>query len=259
MVKLTWQIVSHPMPTPNPRTACSEGTCCGHHNLVLYAVRRSMRLLIAFALFAAPAQSLKVAWFHPPKTGTSFGTTLFQYASKNQPQHLPATARMSTCDVNALPGAGDPVRRPYEAHLCHGATDSFFQRFPLNPYFRGVSFWPPGVDVGRHVAITQHNFDNFVGHARARRDAQAARRSPPCINIWLFMLGKSSLQLARKAGAWRVRSSWRVRPRARARVRRRTRTRARLPLIGALDRQRVGSRALRTACWLVCAVLRPFP
>lgn len=93
----------------------------------------------------APA-SQRIAWFHPPKTGTSFGTLLIHKANKS----LPAEARMSDCTKS--PDA--PILTPdtytdprstsfYEPHKCLGATDQIYFRYSYDEFFKGV-FWGSG-------------------------------------------------------------------------------------------------------------------
>ncbi|MDC0525737.1 hypothetical protein OAO87_01965 [bacterium] len=79
-----------------------------------------------------------IAWFHPPKTGTSFGTVLVHYANAS----LPTDARMSVCSLAPTTpvGINVSVLAPYAAHRCVGVTDYFSTRYPYDTYFRGV-FW----------------------------------------------------------------------------------------------------------------------
>jgi hypothetical protein len=87
---------------------------------------------------STPRASSPIAWFHPPKTGTSFGTLLVHLANAS----LPARARMSTCTVGVSAPHGPEVslHSPYEPHVCIGATDLFAHRFPYDEWFRGI-FW----------------------------------------------------------------------------------------------------------------------
>jgi len=101
---------------------------------------------------AAPAsrdetRPRRIAWFHPPKCGTSFGTTLVHYANRS----LAADVGMPLCGA--------------DGKLCSGATGDFatgdfFDRFPLNQWFPGV-FWEKDGDPGAHRAVTETVLKSF--------------------------------------------------------------------------------------------------
>lgn len=114
-----------------------------------------------------------VFWVHIPKTGTSFGNVIAHFANRS----LPADARMSTCDKHGLSHNltidADPSYRlnhPYEPHVCSGATDGFFQRFPHSTWFRGMfaiseeGLGSAGCDAGAHAPITDALWDLHSGH-----------------------------------------------------------------------------------------------
>ena len=88
---------------------------------------------------------MRIAWFHPPKTGTSFGTSLAHLANAS----LPPNAAMPYCGRDGW--------------LCKGATGDFFkQRYPLNVWFKGI-FWDKGRDPGEHRAVTDDVLQQFDG------------------------------------------------------------------------------------------------
>jgi len=91
-----------------------------------------------------PPAARQIAWFHPPKSGTSFGTLLVHLANSSS---LPDKARMHSCSLvptaTKLPLEAylDPDDSSvYEEHKCHGATDRFALQYSYDQYFPGV-FW----------------------------------------------------------------------------------------------------------------------
>jgi hypothetical protein len=102
------------------------------------------------------------AWFHPPKTGSSFGTVLAHVANSS----LPPCARISSCttDPSAPSGRSASLHEPYTPHRCFRATDRFMTRFPPSSWFHSVRFWPdPDDGWGSHDPIASRTFTSLQG------------------------------------------------------------------------------------------------
>ena len=116
----------------------------------------------------------RVAWFHPPKTGSSLGNVLLHAASAL----LPPCARMGQCTNLPFAPRGNrsfALNHPYEPHWCSGATDYLFLRFPPDLWFdrsesgsigsvprRTPSFWLEN-DFGAHASVSQRTFAEYKG------------------------------------------------------------------------------------------------
>ena len=98
---------------------------------------------------------MRIAWFHPPKTGTSLGTALVHYANAS----LPPDVAMSRCAVDpAAPSSLDEsLLRPAGWHRCIGPTDHFADRFPHDVWFRGIFALDDKGDMGAHRAVKQRS------------------------------------------------------------------------------------------------------
>lgn len=83
---------------------------------------------------APPPGSRKLAWFHPPATGTSFGTTLFHYAN-----------------------ASLPIQD--DARLLLGWAH-FFRKYKPDKWFRD-GLWYDECD---HAPVTDDVYEQFKGH-----------------------------------------------------------------------------------------------
>jgi len=109
-----------------------------------------------------------VAWFHIPKCGTSFGTTLAHYANSS----LPREAVMPTQEECTYPGQ-DPVVPPEEC---------FTNRYPIPQYFNNL-FWLKTtiwkdkrfVNWGAHYPIDAGVWETFRGSFFGMFRAPAAR------------------------------------------------------------------------------------
>ena len=107
-----------------------------------------------------------VAWFHPPKTGSSFATVLMHAASAS----LPPCARVSHCTEAPFAPRGNlsfALNNPYTPHGCSGATDFIFLRFPPNLWFGGSesirgNFWLEN-DFGAHAAVSKQVYARYEG------------------------------------------------------------------------------------------------
>lgn len=87
----------------------------------------------------------RIAWFHPPKTGTSFGTALVHFANSR----LPPRASMPYCGP--------------DGRLCNGTTGDFFKHYPVGQWFStGVSLWL-GSGFGSHRRVDDHVLRSFRG------------------------------------------------------------------------------------------------
>ena len=109
-----------------------------------------------------PPQQQIFAWFHPPKTGTSFGTALAHIANVS----LPQCARVSACTSapHAAYGKEFSLEHPYVPHKCHRASDYFMVRFPPTVWFRNINFWPAANDGwGSHEIVNSRTFERFSG------------------------------------------------------------------------------------------------
>ena len=109
-----------------------------------------------------PSQQQIFAWFHPPKTGTSFGTALAHTANVS----LPQCARMSACTLapHAPSGKELSLKHPYVPHKCNRASDYFMVRFPPKDWFRNINFWPAADDGwGSHEIVDSRTFQRFSG------------------------------------------------------------------------------------------------
>lgn len=86
---------------------------------------------------AAPAddgEARKIAWFHPPKTATSFGATIMHYANASLPKS--------------------------EGARFLSDWQRFFRKFPQDVWFRDV-LWKPAYD---HAKVTAAVYNEFRGH-----------------------------------------------------------------------------------------------
>lgn len=83
-----------------------------------------------------------VAWFHPPKLGTSFGNVLAHAANAS----LPDCARISECshDPSAPHHESFSIHNPFKPHRCIQATDGFMVRYPPETWFRSTNWWSGG-------------------------------------------------------------------------------------------------------------------
>lgn len=110
---------------------------------------------------SSKAESTKrIAWFHPPKTGTSFGTTLVHYANSS----LPPAVRMPICSTSSR-------------NHCSTATGSFTRQYKYSVWFRDV-FWQKEErhsDFGAHSSVSDDVWRAFGGHFFALWRSPAAR------------------------------------------------------------------------------------
>ena len=122
---------------------------------VMNAMRQCGRLV-------TPGATSQMAWFHPPKTGSSFGTVLAHAANTA----LPLCARLSVCSTSPTAPIGENVslHHPYTPHRCHRASDYFMKRFPPKEWFPRVAFWPAADEGwGKHDVISESAFQKFNG------------------------------------------------------------------------------------------------
>lgn len=101
----------------------------------------------------------KVAWFHPPKLGTSFGNVLAHAANTS----LPECARISECGVNpSTPQDKNySLDHPFAPHRCIKPTDGFMLRYPPATWFRSTKWLNEGWDWGEHWQVDAHTFSTF--------------------------------------------------------------------------------------------------
>jgi len=86
----------------------------------------------------------KVAWFHIPKCGTSFGTTLMHYANSS----LPREARIR---------AGDELPKELKP------GQAVLREFPASQWFKNV-WWEKSGNVAGHNLVSASNFKEFRGN-----------------------------------------------------------------------------------------------
>ncbi|KAG8463136.1 hypothetical protein KFE25_011133 [Diacronema lutheri] len=110
---------------------------------------RVRNLAIAVALMPRVGLARpRFAWFHPEKTGTSFGNSLVHIANPQLPENV---SIMSSCGPRGQ-------RRP-----CRSKTDRFGQdRYPYERWFPGV-FWEKHGYFGRHGAVDDQVFAEWAG------------------------------------------------------------------------------------------------
>ena len=85
-----------------------------------------------------------VAWFHPPKTGTSFGTLLAHFANPR----LPAAAQVQDCSVSR----------------CHHAAGNFSDVYPMATWFKHGLLWEPEKKrFGDHAGIGEDDYKMWEG------------------------------------------------------------------------------------------------
>ncbi|KAL3927747.1 MAG: hypothetical protein SGPRY_002681, partial [Prymnesium sp.] len=92
--------------------------------------------------FTVPTNA--IAWFHPPKTFTSFGTALVHLANASLPDYvaMPDCSHKSWCFTSA--------------------TENFSKVYPYKTYFNSI-FWEKNGDFGAHSAVTKMVFEQFKG------------------------------------------------------------------------------------------------
>lgn len=120
-------------------------------NTMLYVVLLLNNILVGVGLRlnmeqwsggpGAEPKSHRVAWFHVPKCGTSFGTALAHYANSS----LPPQAQMQLQECKGPPGK------------------CFTNKYPIEAYFKGL-LWEKDGNWGDHYAIDNKTFNKFHGH-----------------------------------------------------------------------------------------------
>lgn len=112
----------------------------------------------------------RIAWFHCPKCGTSFATTLFHYANHS----LPPGAQVPTCTHGALMLRGpmpctpskdrsDPDCSRHERCLLGQPELTFFRRFPLDDFFHCIFWEKAHGNMGGLEGIDARAYERFAG------------------------------------------------------------------------------------------------
>ena len=145
-------------------TTSSPGTLEAHSTTVSSGLTqtKSGDVELEHAAMDTREPKQQLAWFHPPKTGTSFGAILAHAANAS----LPDCARMSHCtsDRSAPFRKQFALRHPYTEHRCYRTADHFMSRFPPATWFRDTAFWPDADDDwGNHQIVTRGAFAAFEG------------------------------------------------------------------------------------------------
>lgn len=99
----------------------------------------------------------RIAWFHPPKSGSSFATAIFRLANSSLPSDAQADhggyCNKSACDPT-LPLRAPCVRCDFR--IAH-AVMRFAYRFPFQQWFRGVFPLERSAQWGGHFWPGDHN------------------------------------------------------------------------------------------------------
>lgn len=141
-------------------TANQAASCGASSLLQIIRIVEGSRRLVVSASSASPSRSesrhgeetchTKLAWFHAPKCGTSFGNTLFHYAN----QSLPKDAALE---------------QQQELGQYADLKSQFLKKYPLDEWFQGC-FWLREYDdaskassLGMHQGIDDKAWASFEG------------------------------------------------------------------------------------------------